>query len=151
MVDDEYWHPDGDTLKAMAGDRKANINMLERVAQGVFDEDVKMWLAHLAGGVLDAESKDAGRLRDAAIVRALGLQGTADKNRELRELCENLADFGYSRKEIFKTVRTGLRPSGFFSCDGYDHTKYADLDEIVLLKLIDTELSKRKKERSPKN
>lgn len=150
-MDDEFWHPDGGTLKAMAGDRKATINMLEQVAQGVFDEDVKMWLVHLAGAVLDAESKDAGRLRDAAIVRALGLQGTADKNRELRELCENLADFGYSRSDIFKTVSTGQRPSGFWACEGYDHTQYADLDEIALVKLIDAELSKRKKERSPKN
>lgn len=147
---DEYWHPETVTIKAMAGDRKATVDMFEQVARGVFDADVKFWLTALAANVLDAESKDAGRLRDAAILRAVGLAGKNDPHRELRELCSHLLDFDYSRQAIFKTVRTGQRPPGFQAFDGYDHTLYADIDDIALMKLIDTEIAKFKKERNPK-
>ena len=145
MIDD--LPPDKVTWDAMDGDRRSSILMWERVARGdVFDTDIQMWLNHVAQNLLDAESKPAtGGLRDRAIVRALGLEGNADKHRELRELACVMKNFDYSRQMIFNTIRTGVLPSDLCSYLGFDHRKYLELDDISLMKLIDSEIVKSKK------
>lgn len=106
--DDETSHT---TQRAIDGDRVASAFMWEQVAQGNFDKETRMWLRHVAEGVLDAESKSAGALRDRAIVRAVGLEGREDKHRALREWVSALRAFGATRKEMVQQLddgRTGV-------------------------------------------
>lgn len=144
--------PDKITVDAVDGDRKSTVKMWEWIANGgAFDSDVQYWLRHVAVNLIDAESKPAlGGLRNRAIVRALGLEGNADKHRELRDLASDMKGFGYSRQVIFQTVKTGRMPPDLWSFVGYDHTKYLDLDDIALLKLIDAEIVKAEKGWEPK-
>jgi hypothetical protein len=146
------WYPDKVTLDAMDGDRRSNVLMWERVARGEpFDQDVCVWLKHTAENLIDAESKPAaGGLRDRAIVRALGLEGNADKHRELRELVYVMRNFDYARQVIFQTARTGIFPAGLHSFLTYNHKDYSELDDIALLKLIDAESVKAERGWKPK-
>lgn len=145
------WCPDKLTLDAMDGDRRSNVLMWERVARGEpFDQDVRMWLKHTAENLIDAESKPAaGGLRDRAIVRALGLEGNADKHRELRELVTVMRGFEYTRQVIFQTARTGTFPAGLQSFLTYNHEIYLELDDIALMKLIDVETVKSRTRMEP--
>jgi len=153
MNDSEDWYPDKLTEDAISGDRKSTVKMWERIANGgAFNRDVQYWLQSIAVNLVDAESKPASLgLRDRAIVRALGLEGIPDKHRELRDLASDMKGFGYSRQVIFKTVRTGTMPPDLWSFVGYDHTKYTELDDIALLKLIDAEIAKAEKGWRPKS
>jgi hypothetical protein len=126
---------------AMDEDRHSSLYMWQKVADGEFSNDTKIWLQHIATGVLDAESKDAGRLRDSAILRALGLAGKADKNRGLRQFCAALIAFGCARKSLPKEVRDP-RNDGVL---GLVHARYIDIDDIALLKIIDAEIFKEKR------
>jgi hypothetical protein len=128
------------------GDRNSSLEMWNAVAHGEFSNDTKIWLQHVATGVLDAESKDAGRLRDSAILRALGLTGVVDKNRGLRQFCDALIAFGCDRKALPEKVRDP-RNDGVL---GLVHSQYIDIDDVALLKIIDAELVKSKKEWKPK-
>lgn len=118
---------------AMEGDRNASIAMWERVARGEFDLETQTWLQHVAQGVLDAESKDAGRLRDSAIIRALGIANKIDKHRAVREFAQVAKLFSKKinpRGDLIQQVRNSF-PNMF-----------VDLSDIELGKLIDRELKK---------
>lgn len=128
------------------GDRNSSLQMWQAVAHGEFSNDTKIWLQHVATGVLDAESKDAGRLRDSAILRALGLTGVVDRNRGLRDFCDVLIAFGCDRKALSEKVRDS-RNDGVL---GLVHSQYIDIDDVALLKIIDAELAKSKKGWKPK-
>lgn len=127
---------------AMDGDRRASLAMWERAALGDFDIGVLMWLQHVAEGVLDSETKDAGRLRDAAVVRALGLAGKGDKHRALREFVWNLRVFDCTRQEMIAAARSGIPPDGIVVFVEYYPAPYADMTDADLGKLIDRELAK---------
>lgn len=127
---------------AMDGDRRASIAMWERAALGDFDIDVLMWLQHVAVGVLDSETKDAGRLRDAAVVRALGLAGKGDRHRALREYVWNLRAFDFPRQQMIASARSGTPPDGIMVFVEYDAAPYAEMTDADLGKLIDRELAK---------
>ena len=142
MTTDSDWIPDGVTIDAIDGDRDASVRMFERAARGEFDEDVCAWMRHVAEGVLDAQSKDAGRLRDSAIVRALGLDGKVDKHRELRIAIQTLRGFGDKGLDLVAFARTGRPPEGTFIFGHFDPSPYKDMDEDELLKLIYRETQK---------
>ena len=136
MTTDSDWVPDGDTIDAIDGDRNASIYMFERAARGEFDEDVCVWMRHVAEAVLDAQSKDAGILRDRAIVRALGLDGKVDKHRDLRRLLEVIRGWDAKGLDLVNFARTGQPPAGITLFGPFDPTPYKDMDEADLLKLI---------------
>lgn len=118
---------------AIDGDRTASIAMWERVSRGQFDLDTRTWLEHVAHGVLDAESKDAGRLRDGAIIRALGLADKIDKHRTVREFAHVVKMFSKNsipRGDLINQVRNNFSD------------KFEVLSDIELGKLIDRELNK---------
>lgn len=137
---------DQQTARAIDGDRRSTVAMLERVARGEFDTEVRAWLQHVAEALLDAESKLAeGGLRDRAIVRAVGLEGFEDKHRELRMLVKAYRDLPpldskgkplpVKRAELIAAARTetslGHRPD-----------RYSRLTDAELGKIIDAELRK---------
>lgn len=126
------------TQQAIDGDRRASLQMWAKVAAGTLDADVAVWLRHVAEGLLDAESKPAGRLRDSAIVRALGLAGNIDKHRELREYVSVLAEVGVPQAKMVVHVR-GAR--GEF---GLQPDLYQDMTDHELAKLIGEQLRKPK-------
>lgn len=124
------------TVLAMDGDRRASLQKWEQVARGEFTSEVRLWLQHVAEGVVDAESKPAGRLRDSAIVRAAGLAGNVDKHRELREFVSVCLEVGVPRPKMVDAVRNsrgeyGLQPFA-----------YQDLTDHELAKLIGEQLRK---------
>lgn len=138
----DYFEFDPIVQLAMDGDRRASIAMWERAAFGDFGVDVLMWIQHVAEGVLDSDTKDAGRLRDAAIVRALGLAGKGDKHRALREFVLNLRMFECTRQEMISGARSGITPAAIVDLTGYDPAPYADMTDAELGKIIDRELAK---------
>lgn len=125
---------------ALDGDRHASVDMWARVAKGEFDFELRGWLQHVATAVVDAESKDAGRQRDAALVRALGLAGKGDKHRDLREFVSALHDFEFSRSQIISAVRTGALPGSTFVYARFNPQTYEDLTDGELGKLIDRQV-----------
>jgi len=129
------------TQLAIDGDRTASLAMWERAARGDFCTDVQVWLQHVAAAVLDADSKDAGRLRDSALVRAVGLANKIDKHRALRQFVEALDAFGCTRQQLIAAVRSGAPPPGIV-CGAVDPSAYEALTDSELGKLIDRELSK---------
>lgn len=130
------------TQLAIEGDRRASLAMWQKVAQGDLSLEVRAWLQHVAEGVLDAESKPAGRLRDSAIVRAGGLAGNVDKHRELREFAAVLDEVGAPRARIISAVRSNGRALGV------QPEHYQDMTDHELGKLIGEELRKARDARS---
>ena len=130
---------DRTTGQALDGDRTASVTMWSMVAGGVFDADVQYWLQQVAANLLDAESKDAGTLRDRAIVRAVGLEGKTDRHRDLREYAWTMKAFGANRQSSIEAIANPteldlkLWPWRAF---------YRGHDPIALAKLIDRELAK---------
>lgn len=72
---------------AIDGDRKNALQFYRKTANGVFDLETKLFLQTVAARILIADCVK-GRRRADALLRALSLSGTADKNREMRETAE---------------------------------------------------------------
>jgi hypothetical protein len=142
LCEQDEWYPDKATCDAISGDRHESIKLWEQVASGDFDNEVKYWLESIAAGVLDAESKPAGRLRDGAIIRAVGLAGNVDKHRSLRDFVGALRDFEVNRKQIITCARSGQPPRGILIYCDYDPSDYQNTDDADFAKIIDRELSK---------
>lgn len=144
-------HIDLNTVMAMAGDRTASIQMWAQVAKGEFTAESKSWLKHVAESLLDAESKDAGRLRDGAIVRAVGLAGSMDKHRNLRQLAKALNALpGEKLKrrhlvELAKYARLSdakAKGASFSGALGHDPNQYKFNDNRQIGNIVDAEIVK---------
>ena len=154
---------DSEVWPALDGDRHASLKLWEQVAAGNLDSDVVYWLQQLANAVVDAESKDVGRLRDSAIIRAVGLAGKKDPHRELRRLVQTVEGFDPKDGPVFVPTQNGLqRVSGFdtghmskrrslinlarhnHGWAEYDPTRYDEKTDDELGKTIDLELKKSK-------
>ena len=133
------FEPDRTSEQAKDGDRTASLVMWGQIADGKFNSDAQYWLQHVAANLLDAESKDAGTLRDRAIVRALGLEGKIDKHRDLREFADLMKGFGGNRQELIEVL---ANPSELDVKHWPWRGLYRGRDPIDLAKLIDRELTK---------
>jgi hypothetical protein len=136
MDQDDGWLSK-EVCDAMTGDRHTSIKMWKQVAKGDFNLEVRLWLEHTAEAVLEAEGAPANRLRDAAIVSAIGLSGGIDMHRGFRAFVTTLKEFGQSRKQIIRAARTGRPPSGIELFIDYDPNPYANYDEKVFVDMID--------------
>jgi hypothetical protein len=74
---------------AMYGDRKTALRFFRRMAEGKDDFETKIFSQFIAARILEADCTK-GRRRPDALVRALSLSGTTDKNREMRDIAENI-------------------------------------------------------------
>lgn len=112
-------------------DRRQALMLLEDVASGNFSNYVRGWLRHIATALLDADSKDAGRLRDAAIIRAIGLDGSSDKHHDLRQFLFGAATlFGSQKSRLLQAVR--ICSGGRGDCTEY--AKEWTEDQLSLLR-----------------
>lgn len=127
---------------AMDGDRDSAILMWqvvnEAVAKGKMDCDTRIWLSHVIDALLDAETKEAGVLRDRGIVRAVGLEGKRDKHRDLRRVLDVFISFENLDEEQPRSMRrkqmiAALRNWGLVS---------DEMEDYEVGKLIDRELAK---------
>ena len=70
---------------ALAGDRHEAIKFWREIQAGNFHGEAGLWIAEVAKRVLEADGyKAKGNVRVKRIVEALGLSGTRDAHRDLR-------------------------------------------------------------------
>lgn len=81
-----------DLQRALGGDHAATRALLASFARGEFGIDAREWLRAVSARLLDADTGAAldHRRRPDAIVKALGLTGRGDQDRQLLDLVEGL-------------------------------------------------------------
>lgn len=131
-----------------AGDHYSAVRLWEWVAQGFGNEDrMREWLREVAVALLDADTKDAGRLRDAAIVRAVGLQfgdEKRDKYRDFRSLAATLRlMFAGDTRQLSEWLRSQVMSGRVYGLDSpEDRQRFAEMTDKDLAALVKRQMAR---------